>query len=166
MAPFAYADVALSVMSTARLTGSGFTEAQAETVVEVVHSTVSDAIETLRHEFACWHAYLALYVLAQIGIALLVVLLVQATRAPELRPFAGEFTEWTMPREGVAALGTRYHLQSDAIAWRQTWRLNPQRRGGTVGHVPSRCSSGSFISDRTHGQERLGQASKTVVHVL
>jgi hypothetical protein len=67
-----------SLAQTMRLVGTGFTEAQARAIAESVDAAAGEAVEALRHELARWHAYLALYILMQIGVALLVILIVQA----------------------------------------------------------------------------------------
>ena len=68
----------MAAMLTTTLTESGFSEAQASAITRTVQATANDAVEILRHEIARWHAYLALYLLIQIGIVLLAILLTQA----------------------------------------------------------------------------------------
>jgi hypothetical protein len=72
----------MATVSTTTLTGSGFSEAQASAITRTVQATANDAVEILRHDIARWHAYLALYLLIQIGIVLLAILIVQAVREP------------------------------------------------------------------------------------
>jgi hypothetical protein len=67
--PTAY-DPAVDLLST------DFNDAQARAIVKVTHESVERAAADLRSEFARWHAYLAIYLLAQIGIALLALVLV------------------------------------------------------------------------------------------
>lgn len=67
--PAAY-DPAVDLLST------DFSNAQARAIVKVTHESVDRAAADLRSEFARWHAYLAIYLLAQIGIALLALVLV------------------------------------------------------------------------------------------
>lgn len=64
------------------LTRSGFTEAQAAAIADTVQETANDALETLGRELARWHAYLALYLLAQVAIVLLTILMAQAIQEP------------------------------------------------------------------------------------
>jgi hypothetical protein len=77
-----------SLAQTVRLVGTGFTEAQARAITESVDVAASEAVGALRHELARWHAYLALYILMQIGVALLVILIVQAA-SPSPRSLNG-----------------------------------------------------------------------------
>lgn len=64
------------------LTGSGFTEAQAAAIDRAVHASTHEAVEVLGAKLARWHAYLAMFLLIEIGIVVLAVLMVQAVREP------------------------------------------------------------------------------------
>ncbi|GJE52112.1 hypothetical protein GOFOIKOB_5180 [Methylobacterium tardum] len=66
----------------ARLTGAGFTTSQAAAIDAAVHATASEAVEALEGQLARWHAYLAGYLLIEIGIVLLAILIIQAVREP------------------------------------------------------------------------------------
>lgn len=90
MAPHRSARDALRVAQTARLTGCGFTGDQAKAIAGIVHAMTEEAVEALQRELMRWHAYLALYLLGQIGIVLAAVLLIQGGRQPRPRPIAGE----------------------------------------------------------------------------
>ncbi|SEO46403.1 hypothetical protein SAMN02799625_03218 [Methylobacterium sp. UNC300MFChir4.1] len=70
------------ITSVARLTSSGFTEVQARTLAEIVHTAAEETVEGLKHEVARWHGYLALYVMMQIAVVLLAILLLQALSEP------------------------------------------------------------------------------------
>jgi hypothetical protein len=69
-------------VSTAGLTGSGFSEAQASAITKTVEATANDAFEILRHDLARWHAYLALYMLIQMSIVLVALIAVQVIQQP------------------------------------------------------------------------------------
>ena len=66
----------------------GFTDQQAEAIADAVDAATTEAVTNLRDEFSRWHAYLAAYLLVQIGIALLAILLMQAVREPAPRCLA------------------------------------------------------------------------------
>lgn len=70
-----------------RLVGTGFTEAQARAIAESVDAAAGEAVEALKQELARWHAFLALYVLMQIAVALLAILIAQAA-SPSARSLA------------------------------------------------------------------------------
>lgn len=73
---------------TARLTGSGFTVAQAEAIDTSVQMAAEEAVSTLEGTLARWHAYLALYLLIQIGIVVLTILMMQVIKEPTALPVA------------------------------------------------------------------------------
>ncbi|MCJ2143877.1 hypothetical protein [Methylobacterium sp. E-066] len=60
------------------LTGSGCTEIQARAIAKSVDAAAGEAVEALRHELVRWHIYLAMYLLAEIGIVLLAALVMGA----------------------------------------------------------------------------------------
>ncbi|CAA2137609.1 hypothetical protein MBLL_00741 (plasmid) [Methylobacterium bullatum] len=72
----------MATVSMSRLTSSGFTEAQASAIADTVQASTNGAVETLREELVVWHAYLAFYILVQIGVVLLTILLIQTNFAP------------------------------------------------------------------------------------
>lgn len=72
------ADRRTSSVTPTDLRTAGFNEAQACAIAELAQARATEAVEGLRAEFARWHAYLALYVVAQIAIVFLAVLLTQS----------------------------------------------------------------------------------------
>jgi hypothetical protein len=72
----------------AGLRAAGFTEPEAGAIGELVKSTTGQAVDTLRNEFVRWHAYLALYLLAQIGIVLLIASLLSFADRRSYEAFA------------------------------------------------------------------------------
>lgn len=83
------ADVPIQSTIACDLRRSGFTEAQAMALAQVVEASASGAVDRLGRDLARWHIHLALYLLIQLGIVLLGVLMIQATRDPILPPRAG-----------------------------------------------------------------------------
>ena len=80
-----------------RLVGAGFTTSQAAAIYAAVHATASEAVEALEGQLARWHAYLAGYLLIEIGIVLLAVLITQAVREPAYPSRAGLATSLGSP---------------------------------------------------------------------
>lgn len=97
MTSFYDADATSPEASNACLSRCGFTDAQAVAVMACVGTAIDEAVEALRYELARWHAYLALYLLAQIGIVLLAGLIITDPTLP--RP-----TAWNAERvkEGLS----------------------------------------------------------------
>lgn len=60
------------------LLACGLSEAQATAVVEIVQTTVSAEVASLRIELARWQMYLALALMMQIGLVLVAALLTRA----------------------------------------------------------------------------------------
>lgn len=83
--PFAH-EAPPSAPFASRSTASSFTAAQVADITELVHEATAAAVNALRHELGRWHCYLALYLLAQIGIVLLAALLM--TDPTPSRPMA------------------------------------------------------------------------------
>lgn len=75
----------ISPHATEPATASGLTPAQTAAIADLVHEATASAVDALRHEIGRWHCYLALYLLGQIGIALLAILVLQALRDPPPR---------------------------------------------------------------------------------
>lgn len=93
------------ISEAARISGlkaAGFTDRQAAAVGDAIDATVSEAVEVIRAEVVRGHVYLSLYVLVQIGIALLVTLLAQDVWKPLRRsvPFTRSSLDY------VASIGS------------------------------------------------------------
>ncbi|WP_345818972.1 hypothetical protein ABC766_16215 [Methylobacterium fujisawaense] len=109
MASLEHANALFRPASTADLIRSGFTEAQAAAITQAVHAASSEAVDTLGKTLAKWHAYLALYLLTQIGIAILVILMVRTTGIPLPPPWVRPASH-TVPltaRDVAASFGAR-----------------------------------------------------------
>lgn len=66
-----------SAPSVLDLRAVGFTEGQATAIRAAIKATTTDAIDAVRDDLMRWHLYIALYLLVQIGIALLASLMLQ-----------------------------------------------------------------------------------------
>lgn len=65
-----------------RLLTAGFTDGQARVIVEITGESVERAKADLRRDFALWYAYWAIYVFAQVSIALLALMLTYSIGEP------------------------------------------------------------------------------------
>jgi hypothetical protein len=106
------------------LLASGLTEKQAGAIVETSNEIAARRIEEVRYELAHWHAYLALYLLIQIGIVLLVILLVRTFSEPLPRAVAvldvvsaptptmpaSSSSDWTEHQPALVPAGPRHPL--------------------------------------------------------
>lgn len=76
--------------TTVALILSGFTPAQADAISDTARRTAAFVVDELRQDMLSWHCHLALYVLAQIGVALLAILLAQAAFEPVPTGWSGK----------------------------------------------------------------------------
>ena len=70
---------------------SGFTPAQATAVAAIAEDAAASAIDELHRDLLSWHCHLAMYVLAQICVALLAILLVQTVLDPGRPKLSAQF---------------------------------------------------------------------------
>ncbi|SDO22501.1 hypothetical protein SAMN05216360_11710 [Methylobacterium phyllostachyos] len=70
---------------------SDFTPAQLNAVAAIAEDATASAIDELRQDLLSWHCHLAMYVLAQICVALLAILLVQTVLEPGRPKLSAQF---------------------------------------------------------------------------
>ncbi len=100
---------------TAMLTGSGFTKAQAAAIDASVRMAAEEAVSTLEGTLARWHAYLALYLLIQIGIVVLTILMVQVMKDPGSLPIAWTSGRAMEDRWGPFPIGCRFRWEWSSL---------------------------------------------------
>ncbi|MCJ2128013.1 hypothetical protein [Methylobacterium sp. E-045] len=64
------------------LQATGLSDAQAIAIAQTIQVAANEAIETLGQELARWHVYLALYLLAQMGVVFIAILIMQNRDEP------------------------------------------------------------------------------------
>jgi hypothetical protein len=150
------------------LQAAGFTDQQAEAIAHAVDAATAEAVTTLRDELSRWHAYLAVYLLVQIGIALLAILLVQAIREPAPRSLVlarGERAGFVSGEPGgvcVLLRVRRHAVRWDREAYPVVSMLRLQQSSFGIVCQNDRCQSLQFRRGGIYQDPNGGRSS--VIH--
>lgn len=138
----------------AHLRAGGFTEGQAIAIEAAIQSTIADDIQGLRDDLLRWHLYIALYLLAQVAIALLAALMMHATLARPLHV-------GTITVDDVTTLLARHNVEVPRVPG-EPWQLLRDEWLGVADVSPSRVQQSLMISISSGTQARVYRSRHSI----
>lgn len=152
----------------------GFTEGQAAAIKAAVEATTGDAVDAVRDDLMRWHLYIALYLLAQVSVALLACLMLQNLRdRPNLLSvsYGDASAQATRVWDDVSLLLTYHWPSADRASLRREEGLQynletfaPASRTDHEISVSPETRRGAVYQDSTGGWRAIDSDSTPVDH--